>query len=71
MDLARPGRGLPSGPEEGTVDLLQVVAAALISVGSALVLRLVWMADVEPETPRRDPVALEPVEDVAEWREAA
>ena len=71
MDLARPGRGVPSGPEDGTVDLLQVVAAALISAGSVLVLGIVWMADADPETPRRDPVALEPVEDVTEWREAA
>ena len=71
MDLARPGRGLPSGPEDGTVDLLQVVAAALIAAGSALVLRVVWMADAEPESPRPQPVALTPAEDAGEWRKAA
>ena len=53
------------------MDLLQVVAAALIAAGSVLVLGIVWMADVEPEAPHADPVALKPVEDVSEWREAA
>ena len=71
MDLARPVRGLPSGPEDGTVDLLQVVAAALIAAGSALVLRVVWMADAEPESPRPEPVTLTPAEDAGEWRKAA
>ena len=53
------------------MDLLQVVAAALIAAGSALVLRVVWMADLEPESPRTEPVAQAPAEDVTEWRKAA
>ena len=53
------------------MDLLQVVAAALIAAGSALVLRVVWMADVEPESPRIEPAALRPVEHADQWREAA
>ena len=53
------------------MDLLQVVAAALIAAGSALVIRAVWLADLEPETPRTEPVAQVPVDDAAEWREAA
>jgi hypothetical protein len=53
------------------VDLLQVVAAALIAAGSALVIRAVWLADLEPESPRKEPVAQAPAEIATEWREAA
>ena len=53
------------------MDLLQAVAAALIAAGSALVIRAVWLADLEPESPRIEPIARTPVEDVTEWREAA
>ena len=53
------------------MDLLQVVAAALIAAGSVLVLGIVWMADTEVDMPQPDPVALTPVEDLSEWRKAA
>ena len=53
------------------MDLLQVVAAALIAAGSALVIRAVWLADLEPESPRIEPVAQRPAEIESEWREAA
>ena len=53
------------------MDLLQVVAAALIAAGSALVLRAVWLADLEPESPRTEPIAHAAPEDVTEWRKAA
>ena len=48
--------------------LLQYVAAALVTVGSALVLRVVWLADLEGET--SEPQPSESAQR-AEWREAA
>ena len=54
--------------------LLQIVAAALISAGSVLVLRAVWMADTAEMAPPAAPVpapAPEPAEAASEWREAA
>ena len=53
------------------MDLLQAVAAALIAAGSALVIRAVWLADLEPESPRTEPLAQAPPEIETEWREAA
>jgi hypothetical protein len=49
------------------VSLLQIVAAALVTVGSALVLRAVWLLDVETVP------SVEPHEaaEREEWREAA
>ena len=48
--------------------LLQLVAAALVTVGSALVLRAVWLADLEGQASEPQPTeAVHP----AEWREAA
>ena len=48
--------------------LLQLVAAALVTVGSALVLRAVWLADLDGHA-----ADAEPSESAqrAEWREAA
>ena len=48
--------------------LLQYVAAALVTVGSALVLRTVWLADLEGQSsePRPSESAQQ-----AKWREAA
>ena len=57
---------LPS--EDGTVSLLQFVAAALVLVGSALVLGAVWLADLEGQV--GEPRSEEPTRP-AEWREAA
>jgi hypothetical protein len=54
-------------PEDGTVTLLQLVAAALVTVGSVLVLRTVWLADLEGHTSEPNPVESAP----AEWRKAA
>ena len=48
--------------------LLQLVAAALVTVGSALVLRAVWLADLEG--PEAQPQPSETVQR-DEWREAA
>ncbi len=54
------------------MDLLQIIAAALISAGSVLVLRAVWMADnAESAPPAAPALAAEPVEAASEWREAA
>ena len=52
------------------MSLLQVVAAALVTVGSALVLRAVWLADVGTvlDAPPRE--AAQAVEH-EEWRKAA
>ena len=55
-------------PEDGTVTLLQYVAAALVTVGSALVLRVVWLADLEGETSQPQPSESA---QRTEWREAA
>jgi hypothetical protein len=50
------------------VTLLQLVAAALVSMGSALVLRAVWLADLEGQESQPQPTeSAQPVE----WREAA
>lgn len=49
--------------------LLQVVAAALVTVGSALVLRAVWLSDLEGPVSEPQPGAS--VEHHEEWREAA
>ena len=50
------------------MSLLQFVGAALVMVGSALVLGAVWLADVEsqPSEPRANETAHS-----TEWREAA
>lgn len=48
--------------------LLQYVAAALVTVGSALVLRAVWLADLDGQS--SEPQPSESVQR-AEWREAA
>ena len=55
-------------PEDGTVSFLQFLAAALVMVGSALVLGAVWLADLEgqPSEPQADEITPR-----AEWREAA
>jgi hypothetical protein len=52
------------------VSLLQVVAAALVTVGSALVLRAVWLADVGTaiDAPPREAAGAAERE---HWREAA
>ena len=55
-------------PEDGTVTLLQYVAAALVTVGSALVLRAVWLADLDGQA--SEPQPSESAQR-AEWREAA
>jgi hypothetical protein len=48
--------------------LLQIVAAALVTVGSALVLRAVWLVDLESSVTDTEPGAsVQP----QEWREAA
>jgi hypothetical protein len=59
---------LACGPEDGTVSLLQYVAAALVIVGSALVLRTVWLADLDGRA--SDPQPSEAAHE-REWREAA
>ena len=48
--------------------LLQYVAAALVTVGSALVLRAVWLADLDDQTSQPQPSESAPR---AQWREAA
>ena len=48
--------------------VLQFVAAALVTVGSALVLRAVWLADLEEQGSQPQPSASA---HQAEWREAA
>jgi hypothetical protein len=50
------------------VSFLQFLAAALVMVGSALVLGAVWLADLEaqPSEPQADEITPR-----AEWREAA
>ena len=54
------------------MELLQIIAAALISAGSVLVLRAVWMADNAESAPPAAPARVpEPVEAASEWREAA
>lgn len=55
--------------EDGTVTLLQIVAAALVTVGSALVLRAVWLADLE--STRADEGHPNESAPLTEWREAA
>jgi hypothetical protein len=55
-------------PEDGTVTLLQLVAAALVTVGSALVLRAVWLADLDGQASEPQPGESA---QRAEWREAA
>jgi hypothetical protein len=52
------------------VSLLQIVAAALVTVGSVLVLRAVWLADVGTviDAPPQEAAAMIEHE---EWREAA
>jgi hypothetical protein len=50
------------------VTLLQYVAALLVTVGSALVLRAVWLADLEGQGP--EPRVRESAPP-ADWREAA
>jgi hypothetical protein len=61
------------------VVLVQVVAAALLVLGSLLVLRAVSLADANPRLPRRGsgpvlvpkPAAVQEVEAPADWRRAA
>ena len=50
------------------MSFLQFLAAALVMVGSALVLGAVWLADLEgqPSEPQADEITPR-----AEWREAA
>ncbi len=55
-------------PEDRTVSLLQYVAAVLVTVGSALVLRAVWLADLEGQASEPQPSE---TAQRAEWREAA
>jgi len=55
-------------PEDGTVSLLQFVGAALVIVGSALVLGAVWLADLDGQISEPQPSESAPR---AEWREAA
>jgi hypothetical protein len=50
------------------VTLLQLVAAALVTVGSALVLRAVWLADLDGAEAQPQPRESAQPE---EWREAA
>ena len=49
--------------------LLQIVAAALVTVGSALVLRAVWLVDLE--STRADDGEPNQAAPPTEWREAA
>ena len=55
-------------PEDGTVSLLQFVGAALVIVGSALVLGAVWLADLDGQM--AEPESRESARP-AEWRKAA
>jgi len=55
-------------PEDGTVSFLQFVGAALVMVGSALVLGAVWLADVDGQASEPQPIESA---QRAEWREAA
>jgi len=50
------------------VNLLKYFAAALVALGSALVLRAVWLADLDGQA--SDPQPSESAQR-AEWREAA
>jgi hypothetical protein len=50
------------------VILLLLVAAALVTAGSALVLRAVWLADLESPASQPHPSESAPR---SEWREAA
>ena len=50
------------------MSLLQYVAAVLVTVGSALVLRAVWLADLEGQASEPQPSE---TAQRAEWREAA
>lgn len=47
--------------------LLQYVAAALVTVGSALVLRAVWLADLDGQASEQPSESAQR----AQWREAA
>jgi hypothetical protein len=51
------------------VTLIHIVAAALVVIGSGLVLRAVWLADLDAPASRPEP--REAAADVTEWREAA
>ena len=53
------------------MSLLLVVAAALISAWSVLVLRAVWLADIAYRTPPAEPMPMPRPEAASEWREAA
>ena len=53
------------------MSLLLVVAAALISAGSVLVFRAVWLADTAEMTRPAEPVPMPQPEAASEWREAA
>ena len=53
-----------------TVTLIHYLAAALVIIGSALVLRAVWLVDLEAESQTPKPRA-EAAPEVEEWREAA
>jgi hypothetical protein len=64
--MADGSSSLPPGGMK--VSFLQFLAAALVMVGSALVLGAVWLADLEgqPSEPQADEITPR-----AEWREAA
>jgi hypothetical protein len=54
-----------------TVTLIHYLAAALVIIGSALVLRAVWLVDLEAESQTPQPRAAEAAPAEEEWREAA
>jgi hypothetical protein len=56
-----------------TVTFIQYFAAALVIIGSGLVLRAVWLADAEPSAPGRirDASPRSEMPDLEDWREAA
>lgn len=63
LDLPWHPLRLPSFVEEGTLSLLEVLAAVLLGLGSVLVLRAVYLADAlepssaEPAQPASGPTA--------------